>query len=92
MRPLPLVIPVVLFAGFTSSCPGESKPAPAEERVEKDAQEGLDDAVIDAESIERAAREAAERITPENAEEELQKLELELEIIDSFGETGAAPH
>ena len=87
MRTLSLVIPVILLAGFTSSCPGESEPA--DEVVEEAVPELSDDDVIDAESIERAAREAAARITAENAEEELHKLEVELEISDSSGETGA---
>lgn len=87
MRTLSLVIPVFLLAGLTSSCPGEAESDPVEEVVEEPP-ELSDDDVIDAESIERAAREAAERITPENAEEELQKLELELEVHDAGGETG----
>ena len=55
MRTTALVLPILLLVGLTTSCPGDEEPAPVEEVVEEPEPEP-EDAVIDAESIERAAR------------------------------------
>lgn len=68
---------------------GASSPDPAADLAGAADPAAASEEPLDIEAIERAAREAAEAITPQNADEELRRIEFELEVEDPGYETAS---